>query len=94
MFHVKQPDTDLFKAILRLKTVDECRAFFKDLCTPDELESFSARWRVARLLTDGKKSYRAIAGETGVSVTTVTRVARFLNDGNNGYKTIIERTEK
>jgi TrpR-related protein YerC/YecD len=98
MFHVKQnrkhskePDDELYKAILRLKTVDECRSFFKDLCTPAELEAFTDRWRVARLLVQ-KKPYRAIAEETGVSVTTVTRVARFLNDGNGGYKTVMGRS--
>jgi TrpR-related protein YerC/YecD len=97
MFHVKQKATskethaDLYKAILRLKTAEECRAFFKDLCTPSELEAFADRWRVARMLV-AKKPYRTIAEETGVSVTTVTRVARFLNDGNGGYMTVIERS--
>jgi len=89
----KDAETELYKAILRLKTAEECRAFFKDLCTPAELEAFTDRWQVALMLNAGK-SYRAIAEETGVSVTTVTRVARFLNDGNDGYKTIIERTGK
>jgi TrpR-related protein YerC/YecD len=90
--HAKEMQAELFKAILRLKTAEECLAFFKDLCTPAELEAFADRWRVAQMLVE-KKSYRAIAEETGVSVTTVTRVARFLNDGNGGYKAVIERTD-
>jgi TrpR-related protein YerC/YecD len=99
MFHVKHKpipkeiETELYKAILRLKTPEECRSFFKDLCTPAELEAFADRWRVARMLNE-KKSYRTIAEETGVSVTTVTRVARFLREVNSGYKVVIERMEK
>ena len=31
---------DLFKAILTLENVDECYAFFEDLCTVLELKAF------------------------------------------------------
>ena len=42
----------LFKAILSLRTEDECYAFFEDLCTPQELKAISQRLHVAKLLTD------------------------------------------
>lgn len=42
----------LFKAMLSLKTVDECYAFFEDLCTPQELRAISQRLHVAKLLTE------------------------------------------
>ena len=60
--------------------------------TPSELEEFTSRWLIARLL-DTKKSYREIASQTGASTTTIGRVARFIKYGNNGYKTILERTK-
>src|SRR5262245_29805448 len=91
--HQKSMETELYTAILQLKTPQECGAFFRDLCTPAELEAMADRWRAARMLDTGM-SYRAIAEETGISVTTVTRVARFLRIGNDGYKTVLERLKK
>jgi TrpR-related protein YerC/YecD len=74
----------LFQAILTLRTVEECRDFFKDLCTPAELQALADRWTVVGLLQDGMP-YREIARQTGVSVTTIGRVARYLETGNGGY---------
>ncbi len=86
----KKDERSLFEAILQLQTTKECEQFFCDLCTPAEVEEFSDRWRVARLLAK-EMSYRQISEKTGVSTTTVGRVARFLNHGNHGYKTILKR---
>jgi len=83
----------LFEAILCIENVEECQQFFYDLCTPNEIEEFSSRWLIARLLTK-KKPYRQIANETGASTTTISRVARFIKYGNNGYKTILNRIIK
>jgi TrpR-related protein YerC/YecD len=80
----------LFSAILSLKSVDECRAFFKDLCTPAELQALTDRWAVVGLLQSGLP-YREIHKQTGVSLTTIGRVARCLQDGDGGYHTISER---
>ena len=80
----------LCRAVLTLRTVDECRRFFRDLGTPAELQALADRWRVVELLREGKP-YREIHDLTGVSVTTVGRVARFLTDGNGGYEIALER---
>lgn len=74
----------LMQAVLTLRTVDECRDFFRDLCTPAELQALADRWAVVGLLQTGM-SYRDINRETGVSVTTIGRVARYLAAGNGGY---------
>ena len=66
------------------EVADQARAFFRDLCTPAELQAMSDRWAVVELLQRGLP-YREIQRLTGVSVTTVGRVARYLNDGNGGY---------
>jgi TrpR-related protein YerC/YecD len=71
-------------AVMTLKSVDECRAFFRDLCTPAELQALADRWAVVGLLREGVP-YREIYKQTGVSVTTVGRVARYLSSGNGGY---------
>ncbi len=81
-------ERSLFQAILALRTVDECRNFFRDLCTPAELEAMSDRWVVAEML--GRDlPYREIHRLTGVSVTTIGRVARYLNAGNGGYAGVL-----
>ena len=81
----------LFRAAISLRTVDECRNFFRDLCTPAELQALVDRWQVVELLEQGL-TYRRIHDLTGVSVTTIGRVARFLTDGFGGYRTAIDRT--
>ncbi|MFZ2507159.1 MAG: YerC/YecD family TrpR-related protein [Steroidobacteraceae bacterium] len=74
----------LYSAILTLETVEEARAFFRDLCTPAELQAMADRWSVVALL--GRQlPYREIQSVTGVSVTTIGRVARCLQAGHGGY---------
>lgn len=80
----------MFKAVLQLKTVDECYKFFEDLCTMQELISISQRLRVAKLL-DEKQIYNSIVKETGASTATISRVNRTLNYGNDGYRLVFER---
>ena len=80
----------LCAAILQLGSVDECRSFFRDLCTPAELQAMADRWAVVELLERGLP-YREIHRQTGVSVTTIGRVARFLSSGSGGYRAVMER---
>jgi TrpR-related protein YerC/YecD len=81
----------LYQAILTLKTADECRAFFRDLCTPAELQALADRWAVVELLRE-ERPYREIHRLTGVSLTTIGRVARYLLAGNGGYALAAQRT--
>ena len=83
-------EAELFDAINSLQSVSECRDFFKDLCTPAELQALVDRWQVVRYLQQDLP-YRKIHDLTGVSVTTIGRVARFLTDGFGGYRTAIRR---
>ena len=85
-----EAETGLYQAILSLRSDEECRQFFTDLCTPAELEALVDRWAVVAYLNDGLP-YRQIHALTGVSVTTIGRVARFLTAGNGGYGTALER---
>jgi len=80
----------LFQAILCLDSVEECYAFFEDICTINELLSLSQRFEVARMLRD-KKTYLEIAQKTGASTATISRVNRSLNYGNDGYDLVFSR---
>ena len=85
-----QDALDLYEAILSLESVEECEAFFEDLCTINELISMMQRFQVAKML-DTDMTYSDIAGETSASTTTISRVNRALNYGANGYRTVIDR---
>ena len=84
-------ESALFAAVNSLETVEECADFFRDLCTPADLQALVDRWQVVEYLQQDLP-YRKIHDLTGVSVTTIGRVARFLSDGFGGYQTAIERT--
>jgi TrpR-related protein YerC/YecD len=86
-------ERNLFAAMLTLKSVDEFRAFFRDLCTPAELQAMADRWAVVDWLQKGLP-YREIHRLTGVSVTTIGRVARYLADGNGGYALAANRQQR
>ena len=79
----------LCKALTSLDSVEDCRNFLRDLCTPAELQALVDRWQVVELLEQGL-TYRKIHDLTGVSVTTIGRVARFLTDGFGGYRAAID----
>jgi TrpR-related protein YerC/YecD len=87
---VARVEQGLYRAILSLRTEEECAQFFADLCTPAELEALVDRWAVVKYLQDGLP-YRRIHELTGVSVTTIGRVARFLTSGNGGYQVALKR---
>lgn len=94
---VKQIDKKGFKnfynAILSLKNVKECEAFFNDVCTIQELESFKQRLEVAVLLKKGM-SYTDINKITSASTATISRVSKYLNYGDGGYSIVIERMKE
>ena len=76
-----------YSAVLRLRTEDECTAFFDDVCTRQDLVQ---RFQVAVLLDQGK-NYLEISRQTSVSSATISRVNRCLVYGDGGYRTVIDR---
>ena len=87
--HSKSIDR-LFETILSLKTVDECYAYFEDICTVKEIQDMAQRLDVAFLLSEGV-SYQKISEQVDTSTATIGRVSKCLNYGAGGYKTAIER---
>ncbi len=80
----------LLQAILLLETPDECRKFFGDLLTENELAEFAERWQAARMLAAGQP-YAEIERRTGLSSRTIARVARWLKEGMGGYRLLLKR---
>lgn len=88
---IKDASVDfLFEAILKLNNLNECYAFFEDLCTVQELKAMSQRITVAHMLST-KKVYSEIVAETGASTATISRVNRSLHYGCDGYELVFNR---
>jgi len=81
----------LYKAVLSLENLDECRAFFEDICTIKELQDLSQRYLVAKMLSEGK-NYQEICAATGASTATICRVNKCLTWGE-GYRLVLDRTD-
>jgi len=88
------PQTDaLFESILKLSSIEECYAYFEDLCTVKEVRDMGQRLQVAILMRGGS-SYIAAQQATGASSATIGRVKRCLDYGAGGYEIILERMEE
>ena len=88
--HNEKTET-LFRAILNLESIDECYAFFDDLCTVNELSAMVQRYEVAGLLNAGH-TFAVISEETGASPATIARVNKCLQYGE-GYSRALEKQQ-
>ncbi len=82
--------TRLFETIRNLSDVEECYAFFEDLCTIKEIQDMTQRFDTAILLDEGM-SYQEIAKKVGVSTATISRVNRCLEYGAGGYRNALDK---
>ncbi len=83
----------LYRGILTLETVEDCRCFFEDLCTPSELLEMSRRMQAAKMLKNNMV-YTDISAETGLSTATISRVNRCIKFNDGGYVKVIEDLER
>lgn len=89
----KEHVTEMYEAIMKLQSVEECRRFFEDLCSPTELSAMEQRYAVASLLLKDKV-YLEILEETSASTATISRVKRMLNYGTGCLPAVIERLKE
>ena len=74
---------ELFDTILKLRTREDCAAFFADLCTEREVENMAERLAAARMLLEGK-TYLQVIEAVDISSATLSRVSRCVRNGT-GY---------
>ena len=84
---------NFYKAVLKLKTEDDCRKFFEDVCTIKEVLEMSQRLEVASLLVSGK-NYQEVSKATGASTANISRVSRCINYGSGGYAIVVDKKDK
>ena len=85
-----QEKDKLFDAILSLENAEECRRFFDDLCTINEINAMAQRFEVAVLLKEGE-TFNTIVDKTGASTATISRVNRCLKYGAGGYRSVLSK---
>lgn len=87
----KKPDNNkLFQAVLSIKTTEECRCFFEDLCTMKELSDMQQRIEAAEMLLAGS-TYDQIVKKVEISTATISRINRCIQYGDGGYEKILKR---
>ncbi|MGN0797783.1 MAG: YerC/YecD family TrpR-related protein [Christensenellales bacterium] len=88
-WHTQEVD-ELFKAITKLESVEECYKFFEDACTINEILGMAQRLKAAKMLIGGA-NYNDISAATGMSSATISRVNKCIEYGNGGYKIVLDR---
>ena len=91
MSHLQTASVDrLFRTILNLSSVEECYAYFEDICTIKEILDMAQRLDTAILLSEGY-SYQKITEMVDISTATIGRVSKCLNYGTGGYRAAIDK---
>ncbi|MBQ3541952.1 MAG: TrpR-related protein YerC/YecD [Oscillospiraceae bacterium] len=83
----------LFQTFLNLETLEECYAYFEDICTVKEILDMAQRLETAILLSEGN-SYQKIMEKVEISTATIGRVSKCLNYGTGGYRMAIEKLKE
>ena len=79
----------MYDLILRLKTPEDCRMLFDDLCTVKEIEKMAERVFAAKLLLEGK-TYNQVIEQADISSATLSRVSRCVQYGK-GYTKFLKK---
>lgn len=79
---------ELYKVLLKLKTVEDCQNLFADLCTNKEIEQMAGRIKAAKLLMEDN-TYSQVIEQTNISSATLSRVSRCVQYGK-GYTEFVK----
>lgn len=79
----------LFEVLAKIRSEEDFKAFFEDLCTYAEIEKMEQRVQCAQLLLGGD-TYNRIIEKTDISSATLSRVSRCLRHGSGGYSRVLK----
>lgn len=89
----RDENTDmLMRAVMSAGSIEECYAFFEDLCSEGEIRMMSQRLHVARMLREDA-IYSDIVRETKAGTATIGNVKGALSRSTGGYERAIARAE-
>ena len=80
---------NLFKLLVSIDNLEDCRALFDDLCTVKEVENMAERLHAAKLLMEGN-TYAQVMQQSDISSATLSRVSRCVQCGN-GYSKVLKK---
>lgn len=80
----------LMEAIMSLETTEECRKFFSDICTDDELNKISRRVDIAKRIVRGD-TYRKILEDTNASNITISRLKGVMEREGSVLADVVKR---
>lgn len=79
----------LYETLSKVKSKQQFKDLFDDLCTYKEIEAMAQRMQSAKLLIDGE-TYEKIIETTGISSATLSRVNKCVKYGK-GYKSVLNK---
>lgn len=80
----------LYKVLANVKSEEDFKRLFEDLCTYQEIENMEQRLTCAKLLMDGE-TYTQVIEKTDVSSATLSRVSRCIRHGSGGYSEVLKK---
>lgn len=80
---------ELYEMIIKVNTVEDCKALLDDLCTYKEIEQMAQRAYAAKLFLEGR-TYNEIIAETEISSATLSRISRAIAHGSGGYRKFLD----
>ena len=80
---------NLYRMILKLETMEECKVLLEDLCTRKEVANMAERLYAAQLLLEGK-TYSQVISETNISSATLSRISQCVQYGK-GYSALLKK---
>ena len=89
---IKDAYKELYAALVKLKSEEDCKIFLQDLCTIKEVDSMAQRIVAAKMLLNGE-TYESIIKKTNISSATLSRVSRCVKY-SEGYKKILDESYK
>ena len=84
---------EIYKVLNSLKSEQEFKTFFEDICTPQEIANMNQRIECARLLGHGE-TYTSIIEKTGISSATLSRISKCMQHSNGGFSTLLKRYDE
>ena len=78
----------LYKFIVSLDNVEDCKALFEDMCTKKELQKMAERIYAAKLLMEGN-TYNQVMSKSDISSATLSRVSQCVQYGK-GYSKLLK----
>lgn len=81
---------DVYALFASIKTTKEAEMLLSDILTPQELHSVAERWKLIRMLDEGRPQ-REIAKKLKLSISKITRGSHAMQYGSGGFRYFLKK---